>query len=234
MARLVAIHQPNFFPWLGYFEKIRRADVFVVMDNAQFPKTGGTWSNRVRMALGGQARWLTMPVVRSFHGLRTYTEMHIDDSRRWRPTLLKTLRTHYARAPHLGEVLDAVEPLVACDTRGLAEFNLCCIEGLLERLGIDRGKLVLGSTLGCEGSATDLLVAMVKAVGGTAYLCGMGCAYQEDEKFAAAGLDLVRQDFVHPEYPQCNTAEFLPGLSVLDAALNCGFDGAAALLRRAA
>src|ERR1041385_6733376 len=68
--KLVAIHQPNFFPWLGYFNKIARADIFIVLDNVQFSKTGGTWSNRVRLLLEGWPMWATLPVERSFHGVR--------------------------------------------------------------------------------------------------------------------------------------------------------------------
>ncbi len=49
---IVAIHQPNFFPWLGYFDKIARCDHFVLLDHVQFQKTGGVWSNRVRMMVG--------------------------------------------------------------------------------------------------------------------------------------------------------------------------------------
>jgi hypothetical protein len=72
----------------------------------------------------------------------------------------------------------------------------------------------------------------VKAVGGTAYLAGGGSAgYQEDEKFGDAGLDLVYQSFMHPEYPQRAGATFVPGLSCIDAMMHCGVDGTAALLR---
>ena len=68
---LVAIHQPNFFPWLGYFDKIRRADFFILLDDVQYPKTGaGSWSNRVKVMINGEGRWLTAPVDRSFHGTR--------------------------------------------------------------------------------------------------------------------------------------------------------------------
>ena len=66
LARVVAIHQPNFFPWLGFFDKIARADVFVLMDNVQFPRTStGTWVNRVKLLVAGRERWATAPVVRS-------------------------------------------------------------------------------------------------------------------------------------------------------------------------
>src|SRR5262245_57551917 len=94
--RLVALHQPNFFPWLGYFDKLVRADVFVVLDNVQCSKTGGTWSNRVRLLGGDAPRWITMPVVRAYSGVRLVREMQIDNEQPWRRKFLQTLRTYYA------------------------------------------------------------------------------------------------------------------------------------------
>ena len=92
--------------------------------------------------------------------------------------------------------------------------------------------IVLGSTLGVEDRATDLLVRMVKAVGGTAYLAGGGTAgYQEDDKFHEAGIKLIYQEFQHPTYPQFNSVDFKPGLSVVDALMNCGFGGTSELLK---
>jgi len=68
-GRVVAIHQPNFLPWLGYFDKLARADTFVLLDSVQFPKRNGTWMNRVKLLVGGEPGWITVPIVRAYHGL---------------------------------------------------------------------------------------------------------------------------------------------------------------------
>jgi hypothetical protein len=220
---LVAIHQPNFFPWLGYFDKIARADRFVLMDNVQFSKTGGTWTNRVQLLVGGRPAWVTMPVRRDYHGTRRVSEMQIDESVPWRAKLLRTLGASYGRAPCFGEVFALVEKLLASPSDRVAELNASAIRELAALLRLDASKIVLGSSLACEGQATDLLVSMVRAAGGDAYLCGGGAAgYQEDEKFAAAGIEIVRQDFRHPVYAQHHGGEFVPGLSVLDALMSVG------------
>ena len=220
---VVAIHQPNFFPWLGYFDKIARADVFIVLDNVQFSKTGGTWSNRVRILLDGRAVWATMPVERSFHGVRRVREMRMAD-RSWRVRFLGAVRAAYRRAPHFDEVFPLVEELSATPTEMVAEFNLTVVRALTGRLGLGAGKLTVGSTLGIEGAGTDLLVQAVRAVGGGTYLCGDGAeGYQDDEKFTAAEIGLAQQRFRHPMYPQLGVSEFVPGLSVIDALMNCGF-----------
>ncbi len=72
---VVAIHQPNFLPWLGYFDKVAKSDVFVFLDSVQAPKTGGSWLNRVRLAMNGEARWVTAPIDRTFHGVKRVHEL---------------------------------------------------------------------------------------------------------------------------------------------------------------
>jgi hypothetical protein len=229
--KVVAIHQPNFFPWLGYFDKIARADLFVLLDNVQFPKKGGTWTNRVRLLVNGRPEWVTMPVVRAHHGVRAINEMQIDNSAPWRNKVLSVLRTNYGHAPHFDQVFPILEELVENPTDRVADYNQSVIKTLTTRLGLDSPKLVVASTLDVEGQATDLLIAIVRAVEGTAYLCGGGAAeYQEDAKFAAAGLDLIYQNFQHPIYRQDHRREFIPGLSIIDALMHCSFAGTAALI----
>jgi hypothetical protein len=224
-AKVVAIHQPTFFPWLGYFNKIVRSDQFIVLDTVQFPKKGGTWANRVKLLISGQPGWVTMPVDRNYHGVRSYAEMPVDSAGRWRDKILKTIKTNYSRAFYFDQVFPKVELLIHNSTTRLTDYNLSAILYLAKELGIDTSGIVLASSLGTDGAATDLLVSLVKAVNGTAYLCGGGASgYQEDQKFAAAGLELRYQSFQHPVYEQVNAQEFHPGLSVIDALMNCGFE----------
>ena len=232
--KVVAIHQPTFFPWLGYFNKIDRCDQFVVLDSVQFSKKGGTWGNRVKLLINGEPRWVTMPVERNYHGVRNYAEMRIDNSTPWRDKLRETLRVNYRAATHFSEVFPPLEELISNSTTSLTDYNLSAILYLARALGINVSKIVMASALKAEGSGTDLLVSIAKGTGGTAYLCGGGASgYQEDEKFAAAGLNLIYQEFKHPRYEQVNSQEFVPGLSVIDALMNCGFERTAALIHSA-
>jgi len=229
-SRVVAIHQPNFFPWLGYFEKIARADVFVALDSVQFSKTGGTWCNRVRVLVNHRPSWITMPVERGYHGVRTIREMRIAGGT-WRGKLLRTLELAYRRAPYFGEVFPLIEEILGVGAGTVAEFNLEGLRRLTGRLRLDPSKIVESSSLGATGEATHLLISIVKEVCGTAYLCGGGAGdYQEDEKFGAAGIELIYQCFEHPVYPQRGEAGFTPGLSVIDALMQCGFVGTRALV----
>jgi WbqC-like protein family len=229
--RLVAIHQPNFLPWLGYFDKLARCDVFVLLDDVQFPKKQGTWMNRVRLLVAGEPAWITVPVVRSYHGLRRVDEMEIDESRPWRRKLLATIEQNYRRAPCFDETMPLVVEVVMQEAPLLARFNEAGVRLLAAAVGLDVGRLIRASTLGVAGSATDLLIALTRKVGGDCYLAGGGAdGYQQDERFAAAGVGLRYQEFVHPTYPQMTPAPH-HGLSIVDALMHRGAEATARLLR---
>src|SRR3954466_6461256 len=127
MTRIAAIHQPNFFPWLGYFDKIARADVFVILDDVQHQKTGSNWSNRVRLLISGEARWVTAPVERPAHGT-----VRLDEARwaqgPWRDKLLRAIELNYRRAPFFAPVMDIVAPLVLDPQEVLAGYNISAVE----------------------------------------------------------------------------------------------------------
>jgi hypothetical protein len=222
--RVVAIHQPTFFPWLGYFNKVAYADSFIVLDSVPISKTGGTWLNRVRLLLNGRVSWVTMPIVRANHGAQLIRHVQMDGVA-WRGKLLRTLQSAYGRAPHFEMVFPLVAALINNQTDSLAEFNLSAIRALTVSIGLDPAKFVVGSGLGVGGKGNELLVDMVRAVGGTVYLCGDGAAgYQEDQTFLGAGIDLVYQRFRHPVYRQRGVPEFKEGLSIIDTLMNCGFE----------
>lgn len=235
MPKTVAIHQPNFFPWLGYFDKLARADAFIVLDDVQFPKTGGAWCNRVKLLVSGAPAWVTAAIDRAYSGTRLINEMLFLDEPRWRDKTLKTLAANYARHPFYRETMDVVEPLLTNPERNVAAYNLRAVAAIAEALGLSSAKLVLASGLGVSGSSNALLCALTKAVGGDTYFYGGGATgYQDDAIFAAEGVALQAQDFVHPTYPQHRQESFSAGLSVIDAAMNLGWTGARALIGRPA
>jgi hypothetical protein len=219
---LVAIHQPNFFPWLGYFDKICRSDVFVFLDHVQYSKTGGTWSNRVKMRVGGEARWQTAPIKRAFHGTSDITAIRWDDGQPWRAKLAKSLRTNYAKAPFFTPTMALLEPLIFHENDSLAEFNIHAISAISQYLLISTKHCVRSSDLGVAGHASDLLIGLTKRVGGQAYLCGGGASgYQDDDAFKLADLEIIYQEYVHPVYSQ-GVGDFQAGLSIIDALMYVG------------
>lgn len=223
---VVAIHQPNFYPWLGYFNKIARCDTFVFMDNVAYPKSGnsmGSWTNRVKILVQGKPAWVGCRVLRK-HGAQLIKDVIINDSYPWREKLLKTLEFNYKRTPYYREVIQWLEPSINKNITNLAEYNILSIKEVCNILKINR-EFITQSQLNVENNSTELLIEITKKVRGTAYLCGGGASgYQEDDKFMAANIELVYQDFQHPVYKQNSNKEFVLGLSIVDVLMNCGFE----------
>ncbi|UGS38667.1 WbqC family protein [Capillimicrobium parvum] len=205
---LVACHQPNFLPWLGFFDKLAQCDRFVLLDDVQFPRTSrGTYTNRVQLMIGGGPAWLTAPVVRE--GVQRIREVRVDDRQPWRRKALRTIEMEYARAPLFSETMPLVRELLEHDAELIAELN----EHAIRRLAPEHAhKLVRQSELGdVGGAATDLLINLVRAAGGDAYLSGDGAdGYQEEPRYAAAGLGFRLHGFAHPD------TGAPPGLSIVD------------------
>lgn len=221
LSRLCAIHQPNFFPWLGYFDKMRRADVFVLLDAVDYPRAGsdgmGSIVNRVMIAVQGQPRPVGAPLRHVALGT-PIDAIEMDDTQPWREKLVRTLSMNYARAVNFKPTMAMLEPVIRYPERNLAAFNINAITAIAAALGLTT-PLVRQSSLAVPGAATELLIGLTKAVGCTSYLAGGGAAgYQQDGMFAAAGLGLVYQRFVPKPYGPA----FIPGLSVIDYLMHDG------------
>ena len=233
-GKIAAIHQPSFFPWLGFFDKIIRSDIFVILDNVQFPKKGGYWANRVKIIISGKPEWLTMPIVRSYSGFRKINEMEIDNSKSWNEKTLKTIDVNYKKAPHYSDIFPELINLLESPGTDLTEFNIKIINHFCNILNIDTSHFVKASALNTEGHSTDLLLSIIRALNADAYMYGGGASgYQENDKFEAAGIKLIAQNFKQPEYPQVNTKEFVPGLSIIDVLMNCGLDSTKSMIHSA-
>lgn len=218
---IVSAHQPNFAPWLGFFDKALHSDVLVLLDTVQFIKRG--YQNRARIKASTGPRWLTVPVISKGRYDQATRDVEIDETAAWRAVHLRTLQTVLARAPYRDELLAVVEPIYGRDDLHLlTDLNMEIIRAVADRLGIAT-RLVLASELPTEGSSTRLMVSLTEAVGGDVYLSGpTGRKYLEPELFDEAGLELRYHSFDVVEYPQPYGA-FEPGLSCLDYIANCGF-----------
>ncbi len=222
---LVAIHQPNFLPWLGYFDRMVRADLFVLLDHVQFERRN--YQNRTPIRLEGEARWLTVPVVQ-LSQKEKIIDKRVDNpgeetARWWGPNSFNTLRYAYRKTPHFDRYAPRLRGILETRWEKLVDLNVATLELAREALGI-RTPMVRSSTLGVEGQRSALLLDICRKVGASAFLGGMGGSrdYLDKEAFAKANMGVVWQDFRHPEYAQCGEGPFIPGLSVLDLLFNCG------------
>ena len=219
---LVAIHQPEHMPWLGFFEKLLRADVFVLLDDVQFSK--GDFQNRNRVKGRGGAQWLTVPVAQRFGQRINEVEVAGDA---WRAKHWKTLRSCYARAARFEEFAGGFEELYGRSWPKLSELNVAAIRLLARAFGLKK-EFVFSSTLGATGQKSELVLNICKAVGASRYYSGRaGASYLDADAFRGAGIEIVVQKFEHPVYEQQFTEAqgFVANLSALDLLFNCGARG---------
>jgi hypothetical protein len=220
---LCAIHQPQYLPWLGYFEKMARADVFVLLDNVQFKKNEWQNRNRIRTANPPGLQWLTVPVLHC-HGQRI-NEVKLNPDVNWRLQHRKAIEMSYARAPFLAEFWPRLRPVYDREWASLGELNIAVVKLLAELLGI-RTKIAIASELPVVSEKTARLIDICRAVGCDTYLAGAGSAeYMDFGLFQSSGIKVDVQDYKHPVYPQLwprGGAGFLSHLSVVDLLLNCG------------
>ena len=222
---LVAIHQPLYFPWLGYLDRMARADLFVILDHVQFERRN--YQNRASILLEGEPRWLTVPVVQVSQKELIIDKMvdnSAEGSREWGPTHFKTLRYAYRKAPHFERYAARLQQILEARWDKLLDLDLATMEFLREALEI-RTPLKLSSQMKPEGARSELLLNICRSLGpGSTFLGGMGGSrrYLDKEAFAAANVGVQWQDFQHPVYPQCGAGAFVPGQTALDLLFNAG------------
>lgn len=224
-APRVALMQPTFMPWQGYFGLIAAADCFVFLDDLQFCRRSFDHRNRLLHADGSEY-WVTVPVAHTGSEERgRFNAVVPQVDARFRKKLLFTLRASYARAPFFAEVFPAVEEWVNTDWATLAALNVDFIKRVTAMLGY-RVDFRLSSEMAVEGKRSALLANILQRVGAKTYLSAKGSFgyMREDGVFPVAGITTVFQDFVPRAYPHVQTDSFASHLSVLDALFQVGPD----------
>jgi len=226
MTKIVAIHQPTFFPWLGYFDRMRTADLFVILDHVQFERRN--YQNRTLIRNEDESKWLTVPVVQlsqkeKIIDKRVDNPADLTGTRWWGPNSFNTLKYAYRKAPHFADYAPRLREIFEARWDKLLDLNMATLDFMREKLEIAT-PMIRSSTLQVEGQRSGLLLNICLDVGASAFLGGMGGSrdYLDHEAFAAANMGVQWQEFSHPVYAQQGAAPFIKGLSALDLLFNCG------------
>ena len=223
MGNVVAIHQPNFMPWLGYFYKMFKSDIFILLDDVQMQKTGASYTNRVSINSNGKAQFLTIPIKRE-SGVVNINETKFADNR-WKKKVIGSLQNNYAKAKYFKEYKDFIFSLINYEANDLATFNTNFIKEMTKQLAFDT-EIKMSSNFNINTKSTQRLVDLVKAVNGNIYMSGDGGdKYQEHQLYIDNGIDIRYSNFIPFYYEQYKSDEFVAGLSIVDAVFNIGLDG---------
>ena len=215
---IVSIHQPQYLPWLGYFDKIDKADAFVLLDNVQFKKNEVQNRNKIKTAAGEQ--WLTVPVMYQFPQL--INEVEINNRERWQHKQQQALISNYKKAPHWSALEGFFTGLFQSQWQTISQLNIHVVKKLVEILGITT-PLHIASEMGQFPEDPDeRLIAITKYFGADTYLAGSGGRnYMDVDKYDRNSVKVLFQDYKHPVYDQL-FGDFLPYMSVIDLIFNYG------------
>jgi len=216
---IATIMQPTYLPWIGYFDLMDNADVFVLFDTVQFEKQAWQQRNRVKTS-ENTAKWLSVPVKQDL-GQRI-RDVKIDASNPWRRKHWGSIEQYYKRAPYWKTYSDGLAEIYAQPWDSLYKLNFTLINFLKDQVGITT-RLVQASDIPVSGEKVGLLVNICHNLKADLYLSPVRAAdyIEKDNVFAVEGITLQYHQYTHPVYPQL-FGEFLPYMSVIDLLFNQG------------
>lgn len=210
-------HQPAYLPWLGYFEKIMRSDVYIYVDSVQFEHRSFINRNKIKTANG--AVWLTIPVLAKGHREGILLDLKINNEVNWQRKHFLSIVNAYKKAPYYNEFIKKLEPFYENKYNSLTDYCYDYLLFWLEELHITT-KVLRQSELGIGGHKSELVLNMCKAVGADTYISGaLGKDYMENDLFIANDISVIYQDYKPRAYPQM-WGGFVPCLSILDFVMN--------------
>jgi WbqC-like protein family len=208
-----------FLPWIGFFEQVKAADIFVHYDDVQLPQ-GRSFVSRVQIKSPVKITWLTAPIDRT-KSEKMINQSVFSEHEDWRRRHLSTLRHTYAGSPECKLMFELAERLYDNSSTLVSEFNINAIEIIAAWLGLNP-KFERSSQMAVAGSSSQRLVDLCLKTGCDTYITGHGALnYLNHQIFEEQGISVRYMDYRKVPYRQSND-EFTPFVSVLDAIANCG------------
>ena len=221
---IITIHQPEHLPWLGLFNKIAKAEKFVILDSVQYEKN--YFQNRNRILGTNGVQWISIPVSNKGHmdGSIATTLIATDPKNaKWKEKYMQTITQSYKKYPYFNDVYPLLEKAINTETEYFCEINIAIIKSFCEALDI-HPEYIRSKDLNVDGMKSSLILDICKEVDTDVYIAGpSGRDYLDMKSFEDAGITVKFNDYHHPVYPQKRTDEFISHLSALDLFMNVGF-----------
>jgi len=217
----VCIHQPNYLPYIGFFNKIKNTDVYVLLDVAQYVKNRFDNKNRIRTKEGSM--YLTIPLLSKDCYLKRLCEVKLPPNSKWKKGHWKSIEAHYAKADYFGCYKDFLNGIYETDFTKLVDVNEAIIRFLIKEFKLET-KIIKSTDLNIDTNrkSTDLLINILTEVGADCYLSGpSGKKYMDEKKFKDANIRIEYQKFDHPIYKQ-RFDGFVKNMAAIDLLFNVG------------
>jgi len=220
---IVSVHQPQYIPWLGYFDKIAQSDIFIFLDCVQYKAREFQNRNKIRTDKGWI--WLTVPVVTQGKSRQKISEICIDNELPWKRQHLNSWKSWYGRSAFFDAYFPFLEDTYGREWERLIDLNVHIIMYVLKQLAIPT-RIYFESTFDVQAVKTERIIELCKKIKAGTYLSGAGGkAYLVEERFHEEGITLEYQHFTHPVYAQLfqtQESNFIPYLSLWDLLFNVG------------
>jgi hypothetical protein len=225
----IAVMQPTYLPWIGYFDLMDDSDVFIFHDAVQFEKQ--SWQQRNRIKTPTELRWLSVPVLIAGRSTQLISEVEIVRSSGFPLKHVHLLEEHYRKAPHFQRYFPGLRAILTEPNLSLTQLNQALIRWMAQMLGLSP-RFMVSSETKATGVRSERLVNLCLELGATTYLSPLGSAgylLEDQEMFERHGIKVVFQHYEHPHYRQLSEP-FMPFVSAVDVLFNEG-DQALAILR---
>lgn len=216
---ILSVHQPQYLPWLGYFHKLARSDLFLFLDDVQYKKR--EFQNRNKIKTPNGPLWLTIPVITKGLYTQHIKDVRINREEDWEQDHWKSIEFNYRKAAYFNEHRDFFYGLYQKKWDSLQDISVTIIDHVLSYLGIATPRK-FSSEYNAATFSTERIIELCKKTGADTYLSGAGGrAYMDETLFEKCGITVMYQDFKHPEYPQLYGG-FEPYMSIVDMLFNAG------------
>lgn len=219
----IAMMQPSFLPWQGYFELIYQADCFIFLDDFQFSVQSFHQRNRL-FVNRDQVDWYTVPVKKSNAFGKSLNNTNFDNSRNWQKKMLARLKQNYSKTPYYVSIFPVVSEILNCHLTNLSTLNIKLIKAFVELFEWEK-EWKLSSTYPSEAKRSERVLELLRWCNASHYYSSAGALeyMKEDGVFPVSDLKVLFQRFHIEKYPQMGSSrDFFPSLSILDALFNIG------------
>lgn len=215
----IAIHQPGYMPWVGYFHKMMSCDTFVFLDDVQYERGG--WQNRNKIRTSEGYVWITVPTKSTMGDV--INQVKIDNTKRWMKKHKMAIEVNYSKSNFFKEYWSYFESIYEKKFDLLIDIDMEIIKIFIKLLKIDT-KMIFSSELKITTKNSDRILDICKRLDADVYVSGaLGTNYLNLDDFERQGISVKFQHVQHPVYQQ-RFEPFMPNMSALDLFFNEGAD----------
>lgn len=215
----IGILQPGYLPWIGFFDQLDQADIFILYDDVQYDKNGWRNRNRIKTAQGEQ--WITVPVLTKGNVFQLIKDTAINNTDNWQKKNILSITQNYKKAKYSFVAEDICAIIQGKKWHWLVDLNYSVLKILMAHLGIDK-PVYFSSDFNAHGGKNEKIISLIKHFGGDTFIEGSsGKEYIDLAQFKKSNIVVSYQEYKHPIYNQLY-GKFIPYLSVLDLLCNCG------------